>query len=424
MRKLTAILLTLFLLAAVTACGDAPNDDEGGTPVDSYFTYPQKTDVIADRQYNLDAPVLFPEELWQVPQAIRYEEGDVGAVQAYFLDSVQGTKVFAYVGIPETASASAKAPGIVLVHGGGGTAFYEWVDYWVKRGYAAIAMDTEGNMPCATSNMGNNDHVKSIYPSGPANQAFADKYAAVESQWVYHALASIIVSNSFLGSFPEVDSARIGITGISYGGFLTCNAVGYDDRFAFACPVYGCVGNKGTDTAFGQLTKNSATDIWDDCSILEASRTPILFINGNRDQHFSTVATSACFRASRYAELAFISDFPHSHYHGATEVPQLNLFADHVTYGKKGLPRITVQPHAEHEVVQLELPANVNVYEAELMVTSETELSSTTAWTSRKASVQGKELTASVPENATAWYFNVIDDRGMQISTALVRRTD
>lgn len=95
-----------------------------------------------------------------------------------------------------------------------------------------------------------------------------------------------------------------------------------------------------------------------------------------------------------------------------------------MTYGKKGLPRITVQPDVEHEVVQLELPANVNVYEAELMVTSETELSSTTAWTSRKASVQGKELTASVPENATAWYFNVIDDRGMQISTALVRRTN
>ena len=36
---------------------------------------------------------------------------------------------------------------VVLVHGGGGTAFSEWVKLWAKRGYAAIAMDLAGCGP-------------------------------------------------------------------------------------------------------------------------------------------------------------------------------------------------------------------------------------------------------------------------------------
>lgn len=52
------------------------------------------------------------------------------------------TEIFAYLGLPETGNG--QAPGMVCVHGGGGTAFRKWVEMWVKRGYAAIAMDLGG----------------------------------------------------------------------------------------------------------------------------------------------------------------------------------------------------------------------------------------------------------------------------------------
>src|SRR4051812_15879200 len=55
--------------------------------------------------------------------------------------------VFAWVGIPENIEPGKKVPGIVLVHGGGGTAFAEWVRLWTSRGYAAIAMDNCGQIP-------------------------------------------------------------------------------------------------------------------------------------------------------------------------------------------------------------------------------------------------------------------------------------
>ncbi|MEI6727964.1 MAG: acetylxylan esterase, partial [Actinomycetes bacterium] len=56
----------------------------------------------------------------------------------------KATRVFAYYGKPEGAG---PFPGIVLVHGGGGAAFRDWVKHWVDNGYAALAMDLAGNGP-------------------------------------------------------------------------------------------------------------------------------------------------------------------------------------------------------------------------------------------------------------------------------------
>ena len=50
----------------------------------------------------------------------------------------QSTEIFAYYASPATlAGQQASAdhyPGIVLLHGGGGTAFSEWVEKWARRG--------------------------------------------------------------------------------------------------------------------------------------------------------------------------------------------------------------------------------------------------------------------------------------------------
>ena len=61
-----------------------------------------------------------------------------------------------------------------------------------------------------------------------------------EDQWTYQAVADIILADSLLRSLPQVDPERIGVTGISWGGYLTCIAAGVDRRFKLAVPVYGC----------------------------------------------------------------------------------------------------------------------------------------------------------------------------------------
>ena len=81
------------------------------------------------------------------------KEFQAEGVKGLFFDGLpwkgKPTRVFAWVGVPKLEPGK-KAPGIVLVHGGGGTAFEAWVRLWVGRGYAAIAMDTCGCVPKGT----------------------------------------------------------------------------------------------------------------------------------------------------------------------------------------------------------------------------------------------------------------------------------
>ena len=57
----------------------------------------------------------------------------------------RATRVFAYYAAPPEPTG--KLPGMVLVHGCGGTAFKEWAELWAERGYAGIGMDLAGRGP-------------------------------------------------------------------------------------------------------------------------------------------------------------------------------------------------------------------------------------------------------------------------------------
>ena len=205
MKKLLTVLLAVIVCFGCVACKnegtDASNSNNssisGGEEVVSNVIFPKKENMKTDGQLYTGNAVEFPDSLWETPKSERYDEFDRDGlgVYGYFIESVQNTQVFAYVGIPEGATKENPVPGVVLVHGGGGTAFFQWVSYWVKRGYAAIAMDTDGNMPVETSLMSNNNHQVSIKAHGPSNTRFADWKKPIEEQWAYHATAAVLASH-------------------------------------------------------------------------------------------------------------------------------------------------------------------------------------------------------------------------------------
>ena len=131
------------------------------------------------------------------------------------------TQVFAYYALPMTNIK--KAPAMVLVHGGGGKAFAEWANLWAQRGYVAIAMDLAGRGP---------DRER-LSDGGP-DQREEDKFQSIAGglldTWTNHAVANVIRAVSLLSAQPEVDPDRIGITGISWGGYLTSLVSGLDHR--------------------------------------------------------------------------------------------------------------------------------------------------------------------------------------------------
>ena len=179
-----------------------------------------------------------------------------------------------------------KYPAMVLIHGGGGTAFDRWVKVWNSRGYAAIAMDLCGCVPVGT--YGN---WKRHEFGGPAgwDASFSQLNDPIEDQWTYQAVSAIALAHSLIRSYPEVDANRIGVTGISWGGYLTCVVAGVDSRFQFAAPVYGC-GFLGENSAWLPDFQKLGTDqakvwltLWDPSQYLGQAKMPMLWVNGTND---------------------------------------------------------------------------------------------------------------------------------------------
>lgn len=152
------------------------------------------------------------------------------------------TKVFAWLGIPE--GKAGKLPGVVLVHGGGGTAFRDWVKRWNDRGFAAISIAVEGQTDKKEANAAYGSIATKWNKhefSGPQRVGiYHDSDQPLPDQWMYHAVADTILANSLLRAQPGVNADQVGLMGISWGGVITSTVVGIDSRFAFAIPTYGC----------------------------------------------------------------------------------------------------------------------------------------------------------------------------------------
>ena len=103
-----------------------------------------------------NAAELWPLENLKTPPAMKWLD-DSSPIRSltYENEKFEGhtTDVFAFYATPGTISGDTSKdkdlPAVVLIHGGGGTAFAQWAMLWAKRGYAAIAMDLGGQRPPA-----------------------------------------------------------------------------------------------------------------------------------------------------------------------------------------------------------------------------------------------------------------------------------
>lgn len=360
----------------------------------------------------MDAPAVFPAP----------EFGEQGVRAMFYAGApLQGkpTRVFAWYGAPETKPGE-KVPAMVLVHGGGGTAFADWVRLWTGRGFAALAMDTCGCVP--RGEYGNWDRHPDGGPAGWGGFDQVDR--PLEDQWTRHAVSAVVLGHSLLRSFPEVDPERVGLTGISWGGYLTCIAAGVDGRFAFAAPVYGC-GFLGENSAwldtFAGMGPDMAgrwLDLWDPSLYLKNAAMPMLWVNGTNDFAYPMDSWRKSHRLPTGPKtLCLRVRMPHGH-GGAGENPEeIRVFAEHLFKGGAPLPRITGQGRDGARVWAVFAPESPAV-RAELNFTRDSGKWQDRLWESIPAEVDPdtRRAAADAPEGATAWYLNLFDARDCAVS--------
>jgi cephalosporin-C deacetylase-like acetyl esterase len=379
---------------------------------------PRETPMIWNLKNLFQAPAYSP--------APYYDEQKDSAIKPVFYDGLpykgKPTKVYAWIGIPEKRNG--KVPGIVLVHGGGGTAFKSWVKTWVERGYAAIAMDLDGMIPVRPE--GKKRGWQKHADGGPELRGnFAAANLKPEDQFVYHAIADVILAHSLLLSLPEVDKNRTGITGISWGGIFTNIVAGLDNRFKFAAPVYGC-GFLGEDSYWQETVFQKIGDdqvkrwlmLWDPSRYVGKARMPMLFCNGTNDKHFRPSSWQKTYRLPKTpVTLALRVRMRHAHA-PVGDPKEITVFADSILKGGKPLPKITGQGQSKDEVWAT-YESMVPVVKAELNYTKDSGPWRKRKWNKAKATLDsgGKRVSAKLPAGVKACYLNIYDKRNCLVST-------
>jgi len=344
----------------------------------------------------------------------RAAEGDV---RALFFEALpyQGrpTRVFAWLGIPKKRAG--KIPGIVLVHGGGGTAFKEWVQRWNEKGYAAISITVEGQTDekAAKGQEATETGWKRHAWAGPQRVGiYGDSAKPLEEQWIYHAVADTVLANSLLRSLPEVDASKIGVMGVSWGGVITSTVIGLDGRFAFAIPVYGCGHLFDADNQYGRALGDNTLyrEVWDPMVRMSRAQMPVLWLSWPEDKHFPLDCQAASYRAAPGSRMvSLIPGMKHGH-GPAWHAPDSYAFADSVV--KTGAPWFKALSTEVNGVrACLLFSSTKKPTSATLVSTIDTGVTGGRTWVETQATVekQGDDWRASapLPAGTTAWFINI-----------------
>jgi len=371
----------------------------------------------------LSSRVGADEPLWKIdelrkPSKVEWVDSSGPLRKLYYESEPRNgkpTRVFAYCAFPEKIEG--RAPAMVLIHGGGGTAFPEWATLWAQRGYVAIAMDLAGKgpdrQPLADGGPDQSDDIK--FPKGET---------PLTDIWTYHSVAAAVRAGSLLANLPEVDSQKIGVTGISWGGYLTCIVAGVDDRFRAAVPVYGC-GFLHEDSVW--LPRFAAMEpTWrekwirnfDPSQHVGRAKMPVLFVNGTNDFAYPLGSYQKTYRLVKDHQLCVTVNMPHGHPQGWAP-QEIGLFIDQHVRGGEPLPRVEQAPVISDDQRQATLTiTSAKQPTVKFHWTNDEGPWQKRSWQTKDVSVKDSKATIALPDTRPlVGFFTVQDNRKATVSS-------
>ena len=152
-------------------------------------------------------------------------------LKAIFYSAGARNEVFAFIGVPQTAAPAGGFPSVVLIHGGDGCAYYEWVREWTNRGYLAIAPDFSAQYADGADRHAFNPN------GGPRGYGSIDDFDSA-CPWLYFSVLSAMCAADVLYAHPQADRNAIFAQGISWGGFISLAFAAFEKRIKALSVIY------------------------------------------------------------------------------------------------------------------------------------------------------------------------------------------
>jgi len=376
-----------------------------------------------------------------------------GYVRELYFDGAryQGkpTRVFARYARPD---GKGPFPAMLLIHGGGGTAFADWAEHWARRGYAALVFDLNGRGAdgAPMKDGGPNLEDNTIFgapadtPEGTEAKEFgfislsplrpgmptdtspdAKRKRDPRDIWGYQAISAILRGHALLESFPEIDKERIGATGISWGGYLSCIVAGVDPKLKVVVPVFGCGFFHEHGAWEGLLNQKMSKQnmqkwvaLYDPSSHTKHAKCAMMFTNGTNDSHFpmNTLKKSAL-QCQGPVTMCLIIRIVHQHRWDIREVePYIDSIIDY------GTPFLQVgRIKRANQAVSATYSGPVEARRASLVFTCDGGPWRPRSWDTAPATLDPAThtISAELPNDkkVTAYYLSLTDERGFTIST-------
>lgn len=259
------------------------------------------------------------------------EEVDLIDAMDLAVSSADGKKIQAWL-IPPAGfdkTAKAKHPLILQIHGGPhsmyGYAMFHEMQLMAARGYAVLFSNPRG--------------------SAGYGQEFT---ACTKGIWGKADLPDILAAVDAASALPWVDSDRLGITGGSYGGYLTNWTIGHDDRFKAAVTqrcvsnFYSFFGTSDIGTTFGVTEFDGLP--WSDAekllrhspiSYVDKIDTPLLILHSEQDLRCPIEQAEQMFTSLKYLEkdVAFVRIPEEGHELSRSGIPSRRLARLHHLVG-------------------------------------------------------------------------------------------
>ena len=289
---------------------------------------------------------------------------------------------FAYIGIPEGPVPKGGFPGIVLIHGGGGTAFPQYVRLWMKHGYAVIALDWYNQRPVPRGKTTESNPERVPLPGGKRQDHVSN-------------VANMVLAHSLLRSLKNVDPEKTAFVGLSWGSWYGAMVAAVDPRFKGGVEIY-C----------GDLRRSKA---FINGRFHHAAKIPLYWVAGTNDQNVTPATLKAAFKeCAKLENKSLVIRLPHSHV--GFNFDSCLRMAGHFTQGKPGLPKLSDISRKGNRVSARILTPGKGIKRAILCYTDSTDkIYHKRLWKSIPAKIEKDVISAELPAGAHQFFLSAYD---------------